>query len=140
MHVEQPTKRKNQQTRMKMKFNTMKTAALLAMLGVSNAEAQLQGPSSSQTAYVVPTHAGVTTRSIMTVGDSVNLKPDGITPYRMVGIPDGLGAYDNGDGTFTLVMNHELPVNVTGTTGTPVGGIRAHGNASAFVSRWTIDK
>src|SRR5262245_11168440 len=125
---------------MKIKSNTIQTAALFAALGIGSAEAQLQGPSSSQSAYVIPTHTGVTTRSIMTVGDSVNLKPDGITPYRMVGIPDGLGAYDNGDGTFTLVMNHELPVNVTGTTGTPVGGIRAHGNASAFVSRWTIAK
>ena len=26
----------------------------------------------------------------------------------MVGIPDGLGAFDNGDGTFTVLMNHEL--------------------------------
>src|SRR5215470_13301597 len=121
---------KNQQNQMKMKSRTIKFAALLAMLGAGSAEAQLQGPSSSQTAYVIPTHSGVTTRSIMSVGDSVNLKPDGFTPYRMVGIPDGLGAYDNGDGTFTLVMNHELPVNIAGTTATPVGGIRAHGNAS----------
>ena len=44
----------------------------------------------------------------MTVGDSVNAKPDG-TPYRMVGIPDGLGAFDNGDGTFTDVI--DSPVN-----------------------------
>src|SRR5262245_6078565 len=123
-----------------MKSNPIRFAALLAMLGVSSSEAQLQGPSSSQSAYVIPTHSGVTTRSIMTVGDSVNLKPDGINPYRMVGIPDGLGAYDNGDGTFKLVMNHELPVNVSSNVGAPVGGIRAHGNASAFVSRWTIDK
>ncbi len=26
----------------------------------------------------------------------------------MVGIPDGLGAFDNHDGTFTVLMNHEL--------------------------------
>ncbi len=45
---------------------------------------------------------------ILTVGDSVNTKLDGVSPYRMVGIPDGLGAYDNGDGTFTVLMNHEL--------------------------------
>src|SRR5215475_9496956 len=79
-----------------MKSHTMKATALLAMLGIGSAEAQLQGPSSSATAYVIPTHSGVTTRSIMTVGDSVNLKPDGVNPYRLVGIPDGLGAYDNG--------------------------------------------
>ncbi len=67
------------------------------------------GPSSSQSPYVVRSEPGVVTKSILTVGDSVNLKPDGLTPYRLVGIPDGLGAYDNGDGTFTLLANHELP-------------------------------
>lgn len=35
---------------------------------------------------------------IMTVGDAA---PNG---YRMAGIPDGLGAFDNGDGTFTAEL------------------------------------
>ncbi len=105
------------------------------------------GPSSSQSPYLVATSPSVSkVVSIMTVGDSVNLKPDGLTPYRAVGIMDGLGAYDNGDGTFTLLMNHEIgsvfpdptpasiePSEVFGTT-------RAHGNNGAFVSRWTIEK
>jgi Ca2+-binding RTX toxin-like protein len=90
------------------------------------------GPSSSQTPYLVPTYPGVQITSIMTVGDSVNLKPDGVTPYRMVGIPDGLGAYDNNDGTFTLLMNHEIP--------STLGVARAHGNKGAFVSEWVINK
>ena len=55
-----------------------------------------------------------------------------MTPYRMVGIPDGLGAFDNSDGTFTLLANHEL----SGAEGIT----RAHGFRGAFVSRWTIDK
>jgi len=67
------------------------------------------GPSSSQSPYILRSQSGVVTQAILTVGDSVNLKPDGVTPYRMVGIPDGLGAFDNGDGTFTLLMNHEIP-------------------------------
>jgi len=50
----------------------------------------------------------------------------------MVGIPDGLGAFDNGDGTFTLLMNHEL--------GSGVGVTRAHGGKGAFVSKWIINK
>ncbi len=50
------------------------------------------------------------TASLLTVGDSIG-------GYRMVGIPDGLGAFDNGDGTFTLLMNHEL--------GNTLGAIRA---------------
>ena len=90
------------------------------------------GPSSSQSPYIVRSQPGVVTKAILTVGDSVNFKPDGVTPYRMVGIPDGLGAFDNGDGTFTLLMNHEL--------GNAVGTPRAHGNIGAFVSEWIISK
>jgi hypothetical protein len=88
------------------------------------------GPSSSQSPYLVREKLGVVTRSILTVGDSVNTKPDGTTPYRMVGIPDGLGAFDNGDGTFTVLMNHEL--------GSSQGEARAHGARGAFVSKWTV--
>jgi hypothetical protein len=110
------------------------TTAVLP-LAVSTALAQtITGPSSSQSPYVVPSQPGVLIKSIMTVGDSVNLKPDGVTPYRAVGIMDGLGVYDNFNGTFTVLMNHEIPVN----NGVPLGIARAHGNAGAFVSRWTI--
>jgi hypothetical protein len=110
-------------------------AATLAAASAASAEAAVgppgteTGPSSSQSPYVVRTESGVVTKSILTVGDSVNLKPDG-TPYRMVGIPDGLGAFDNGDGTFTVLMNHEL-ANTAGI-------VRAHGAVGAFVSKWTI--
>src|SRR6185295_10676756 len=82
-------------------------AAFAAMtLGAASAETTIvgnQGPSSSATPYLVPVAPTV---SILTVGDSVNPKLDGVTPYKMVGIPDGLGAFDNGDGTFQLSMNH----------------------------------
>ena len=77
--------------------------------------------------YVLPVAAGVVVKPIFSVGET----PTG-SAYQMVGIPDGLGAYDNGDGTFTLLMNHEL--------GTTVGAVRAHGNKGAFVSQWTINK
>jgi hypothetical protein len=50
----------------------------------------------------------------------------------MVGIPDGLGAYYNGDGTFTVLMNHELP--------NTAGVVRDHGAKGAFVSEWVINK
>jgi Ca2+-binding RTX toxin-like protein len=90
------------------------------------------GPSSSATPYLVGTEPNVRFTSILTVGDSVNLKPDGVNPYAMVGIPDGLGSWDNGDGTFTVVMNHEL--------GATQGIVRAHGATGAFVSKWVINK
>src|SRR5262245_31905953 len=86
-----------------------------------------QGPSSSQTPYIVDLDPHISFTSVLTTGDS----PSGST-YQMVGIPDGLGAFDNGDGTFTLLMNHEL--------GVTSGAVHAHGAAGAFVSAWTIDK
>lgn len=82
------------------------------------------GPSSSADPYLVRSIPGVTVTSLLTAGDAV----DG---YRMSGIPDGLGAYDNGDGTFTVLMNHELPA--------AAGTVRAHGATGAYVSKWTID-
>jgi hypothetical protein len=85
---------------------------------------------SSAKPYLVPVAPGVKVRAILTVGDSPNNKPDG-TPYRMVGIPDGGGAFDNGDGTFTYLLNHEIPGN---------GVVRAHGAKGAFVSKWTVRK
>src|SRR6266511_3700559 len=98
----------------------------LALVGGAAANT-ITGPSSSQSPYVVRSVPGVVTKAILTVGDS----PVG-SSYRMVGIPDGLGAFDNGDGTFTLLMNHEL--------GSSQGEIRAHGARGAFLSKWTIEK
>lgn len=88
------------------------------------------GTFSSAKAYMLPVAAGVKVKAILTTGDSPNNKPDG-TPYRMVGLPDGTGAFDNGDGTFTWLVNHELPGN---------GVARAHGGKGAFVSKWTVRK
>ena len=68
--------------------------------------------------YLVRTQPGIVTKSIITTGDSVN-------GYRMAGIPDGRGAYDNGDGKFTVLMNQELPSNL--------GVTRAHGGKGTFV-------
>jgi len=101
----------------------------------------ITGPSSSQSPYVLGSLPGINTVSLITVGDSVNLKPDGVTPYRAVGIMDGMGAFDNGDGTFSVVMNHEIAVSInSGGMASAPGVFRAHGNAGAFVSLWTIDK
>ena len=84
------------------------------------------GQNSSQTPYLVPVANGVSFTSLLTVGDAAN------NGYKMVGIPDGLGAYDNYDGTFTLLMNHEL--------GNSAGAVRSHGSRGAFVSKWIIRK
>src|SRR5882672_482876 len=84
------------------------------VVGASSAYAQMTGPSSSQSPYIVPTAPGWEVTSLLTVGDS----PLGST-YQMVGIPDGLGAlggrFDAATGTYksshsymTVFMNHEL--------------------------------
>jgi hypothetical protein len=83
------------------------------------------GPSTTTTPYLTAVASGVDFTSILTTGDSVG-------GYLMGGIPDGMGAYDNNDGTFTLLMNHEL--------GATVGTTRAHGAIGAYVSQWTVNK
>lgn len=108
-----------------MKSSTSIAAALLTCAFVGAATAQVQGPSSSQLPYVTPVAAGVQTVSVLTVGDTIG-------SYRMVGIPDGLGARGLPNHRFGLVMNHEL--------GSTSGVVRAHGATGAFVSSWEIDR
>jgi Secretion system C-terminal sorting domain len=99
---------------------------LFLLLGYNqNAVAQTTGPSTAITPYVLPIGSGVTTTAILAV-------PETVGGYKMCGIPDGLGAFDNNDGTFTLLMNHEL--------GNALGVVRAHGAIGAFVSKWIIKK
>lgn len=122
----------NKTTNHKRTARALTTGVIVAGMALV-ASAQFKGPSSSQTAYVIPAPGQTTvqTRAVLSVGDSIN-------GYRMVGIPDGLGAFDNGDGTFTLVMNHEIPTG--GSPAVPLGITRAHGSNGAFVSKWIINK
>lgn len=117
-------------------------AAVAAVAFVSPAFAQLKGPSTASTPYVLPLPAVssyVKTMSLLTV-DNTGSTPDDVVPltgsvtgetYGMNGIPDGLGAFDNGDRTFTLLMNHEIASG---------GVVRAHGVNGAYVSKWIINK
>jgi len=63
-------------------------------------------------------------RPYLTVGE-------GVDSYRLVGLPDGQGAFRSGDNAFTILVNHEL----TQTKGVP----RVHGGTGAFVSRWKVN-
>jgi hypothetical protein len=91
---------------------------------------EVMGRSSSQSPYLLSRDSNVYTESLLTTGDSVN-------GYKMDGIPDGLGAFDNGDGTFTVLMNQEIGAT---SAGVPLGAVRDHGAAGAFVSEWVFDK
>jgi hypothetical protein len=84
------------------------------------------GPSTAQTPYLVPTRGGVSFTSIISAGDGL----PGST-WKLVGAPDGIGAFGNGNGTITVLLNHELAANS--------GIVRAHGSAGAFVDKLVID-
>jgi hypothetical protein len=87
------------------------------------------GPSTTQTPYLVPlnsVNSTVTLKSIISAGDA--LPGSG---KKFVGIPDGIGAFDNGDGTITVLLNHEL--------GSASGIVRDHGSTGAFVEKLVID-
>jgi hypothetical protein len=85
--------------------------------------------------YVVPVGGEYEIRALFSVDDKVPLLGGALgQEYRMVGIPDGLGARPNGDGTSTLFMNHELN---SSTESEPVVGGPA--NRGAIVSQWILD-
>src|SRR5919204_3173115 len=116
------------------RMNFSKAVLLLLAMAPAFAGAQITGPSSSQSPYVLPGADGWQTTSLITAGDGA--KENG---YRMVGIPDGLGAiagrFDDGNyvadkAYMTIFMNHEIP-NTAGVA-------RAHGSTGAFVSQWTV--
>jgi hypothetical protein len=95
--------------------------------GSALAQNTVTGPSSSQSPYVQPVPAtGYTITSVLTASTAIG-------SYTMSGLPDGLGAYDNNDGTFTLLMNHEFG-------GLGIGATHTHGSNGAFVSKWIINK
>jgi hypothetical protein len=104
--------------------------------------AQVTGPSTQQTPQFVATMpaAGVEFYSIASNGNGAS-NPDesfprlnGPAPYRLVGLPDGTGAFrtaqDIAEGTFTWLVNHEA--------GSAVGIVRDHGSRGAFVSLWRV--
>jgi hypothetical protein len=97
------------------------------------------GPTLAATAvkpYVEPVGDDYEVKALFSADDRVPLL--GGAPgerYRMVGIPDGLGAHANGDGTSTLFMNHEL--GFTSLSEPVVGGAK---NRGAIVSQWILDE
>ena len=85
--------------------------------------------------YVKPVGGAYEIRPLFSADDKVPLL--GGAPgqqYRMVGIPDGLGAHKNPDGTSTLYMNHEF--GFAAQSEPVVGGPK---NRGAIVSRWILD-
>src|SRR5262245_41732662 len=83
--------------------------------------------------YLTPVTAGVTTSPLLTTGDVLDRTGVPAQQYRMVGIPDGLGAFKDAAGNVQLFMNHELRKPVTSQP-----AVNAAVETGAFVSQLTL--
>ena len=79
--------------------------------------------------YLIASSTGVRVVPFATAGNQYGVKPDG-SPYIFVGLPDGMGLYQDATRGWQLLVNHE--------PSSDRGVVRAHGNKGAFVSRWTL--
>jgi len=86
----------------------------------------LTSPSTTTLPYLTTIEPNVRFTSIITVADAL---PGGGV---FAGIPDGIGAFDNGNGTITVLVNHEL----SGGAGIAHGPLLA----GAYIDRLVIDK
>jgi hypothetical protein len=89
----------------------------------------------TNTAYTVPATSEYTIVPLLSAGDAVPETSDPTLRYRMVGIPDGLGAYENDDGNIVLHMNHELVKN---SLSQPL--VDGPTNRGALVSKWLLNR
>lgn len=108
--------------------------AVIGSLGLIAASAFAQeGFVTSAKPYTVPVGSEYQVVPILSVGDQVQETSDPSKRYQMVGIPDGLGAFANPDGTVSLLMNHEFNKNVSSQP--TIGGPAYRG---AFISRFIL--
>ena len=122
---------------------------LLTIFGfeVSLAE-QITGPGTNLAPFVVPNaeNADIDFYSLVSAADGEPMF-DG---YFHTGAADGTAAYDNGDGTFTILVNHEIPYIPTITVPFPLNAVvpsfvnqqrvLAHGGKGAHVAKWVVNK
>ena len=82
-----------------MKITLKKTVAVAAVLAFGGTiAAQAIG---SKPVYLLSANPAVTIDPIATTGDKIG-------GLIVRGIPDGMGAYDNGQGGITILSNHEV--------------------------------
>lgn len=86
------------------------------------------GPSTSTPTYIVNLEPNVQIVPILTAGDAL----PGSTTGVLAGLLDGMGAFDNGDGTMTVLVAHEIRADV----GVP----RDHGAIGAFIDAIIVDQ
>ena len=117
-----------------MKNHIPSALALAVSLVLAQAAGAQVVQHSSRTSYLTPLDSSLTITPIITATDLV--QKTGAAPgtqYEVGGVPDGLGAYDNGDGTITVLNNHEILTNALGV-------VRDHGGKGAYVEELIIRK
>lgn len=117
-----------------MKSAFVFSLALLAAMPPAHAGA-LPPPPEGHAPYLVPTARGWEAVALLNAGDAAKT-----VVYRLVGLPDGMGAlrgrfdpagrHIDDPGWLTVFVNHELPAGA--------GIRRGHGHDGAFISQWTI--
>jgi len=127
---------------------------------VTGAQSELKGPSTARVPDMVATADGVKIISLLSNGylDNTYTPPQGImkdrlpfyesvdrsdsdkSDYALSGNVDGMGYMDNGDGTFTLLMNQEHYNFGGGDAAQASNSPRKLGNSGSFIASWKIDK
>ena len=79
-------------------MNTLCRTAWLLLYFFGLSTASIAQEAKSVIAWIQPVTEGWTVTPLLNVGDKV-----GQSGYRMVGVPDGLGVMDNGNGTLTIL-------------------------------------
>eukprot|EP00934_Nitzschia_sp_Nitz4_P002920 Nitzschia sp. Nitz4//NODE_444_length_18484_cov_71.934560//28//5304//NITZ4_additional_000056-RA//-1//CDS//3329531893//2910//frame0 len=114
---------------------------LLGFLSLLSQALAATSPSTTVDSYILTHLDGIGFTSILTVDDGVMIpkaNSDSGETTQLVGTPDGLAFIDGVDidpadtNYFYLLANHELDPTA--------GGVRDHGAAGAFVSKWKIAK
>ncbi len=105
----------------------------LGLCGLTAAQAQVF---TNADAYTMPTwHSPYTVEPILSAADTVPRTSAAAQQYQMVGIPDGIGVYQQNQYTAMLYMNHEF--TNTNLSRPVIGESRVKG---AFVSAYRIDR
>ena len=108
------------------------TALAVSALGATINQASA-GFLTSVPAYAAPVGPDYSIIPLLSAGDRVPRTGAPGLEYQMVGIPDGIGAHTNADGTITVYFNHEMGNN---STHEPV--LLQPLNRGAIVSRITL--
>jgi Alkaline phosphatase PhoX len=101
-------------------ITTMVAVAISALAAPTLAQFQTAAPP-----YMTPVsskYPNLVMKPVLTCGDTVG-------GFTLTGLPDGIGAYDNGDGTFTVLIAHEFSYTTRHVNG-----------VGAYVSRWVVRK